>query len=162
MHAVDLTHVIEEQMPVYPGTEGPKLVPANSYAESGFRETCLTMYSHTGTHMAEFILFHTGWSRYWGQAAYYGDYPYITHQVADWLLKTGKKGIGLDTIGLDPIADETLTLHRKLLADDRMVIIENLTNLEQVGDGVVFFCALPLKQADADGAPIRAAVFWAD
>ena len=51
MHAVDLTHVIEEQMPVYPGTEGPKLVPANSYAESGFRETCLTMYSHTGTHM---------------------------------------------------------------------------------------------------------------
>ncbi len=48
MHAVDLTHVIEEQMPVYPGTEGPKLVPANSYAESGFRETCLTMYSHTG------------------------------------------------------------------------------------------------------------------
>ena len=32
---------------------------------------------------AEFILFHTGWSRYWGQAAYYGDYPYITHQVAD-------------------------------------------------------------------------------
>ena len=111
---------------------------------------------------AEFILFHTGWSRYWGQAAYYGDYPYITHQVADWLLKTGKKGIGLDTIGLDPIADETLTLHRKLLADDRMVIIENLTNLEQVGDGVVFFCALPLKQAEADGAPIRAAVFWAD
>ena len=197
MHAVDLTHVIEEQMPVYPGTEGPKLVPANSYAESGFRETCLTMYSHTGTHMdapahlyptgktldvlpitqfsgtavvihcpelqaGERIAMHTGWSRYWGQAAYYGDYPYITHQVADWLLKTGKKGIGLDTIGLDPIADETLTLHRKLLADDRMVIIENLTNLEQVGDGVVFFCALPLKQADADGAPIRAAVFWAD
>ena len=69
--------------------------------------------------------------------------------------------MGCDTIGLDPIADETLTLHRKLLADDRMVIIENLTNLEQVGDGVVFFCALPLKQADADGAPIRAAVFWA-
>ena len=147
MHAVDLTHVIEEQMPVYPGTEGPKLVPANSYAESGFRETCLTMYSHTGTHMdapahlyptgktldvlpitqfsgtavvihcselqageriamhhlrkqweaaerAEFILFHTGWSRYWGQAAYYGDYPYITHQVADWLLKTGKRALG--------------------------------------------------------------------
>ena len=82
--------------------------------------------------------------------------------MADWLLKTGKKGIGLDTIGLDPIADENLTLHRKLLADDRMVIIENLTNLEQVGDGVVFFCALPLKQADADGAPVRAAAFWAD
>ena len=140
MHAVDLTHVIKENMPVYPGTEGPKFVPANRYQESGFRETCLTFYSHTGTHMdapahlyptgktldvlpitqfsgtavvihcpelqageriamrhirkqweaanqAEFILFHTGWSRYWGQPEYFGDYPYITHQVADWLLK---------------------------------------------------------------------------
>ena len=215
MKILDLTHLIEEAMPVYPETEPPKLTPSNTFEQHGFRETLLTMGSHTGTHMdapahlyptgktldvlpitqfsgtavvihcpelqageriamhhlrkqgeaaerAEFILFHTGWSRYWGQAAYYGDYPYITHQVADWLLKTGKKGIGLDTIGLDPIADETLTLHRKLLADDQMVIIENLTNLEQVGDGVVFFCALPLKQADADGAPVRAAVFWAD
>ena len=215
MTVIDLTHTIREDMPVYPGTEQPRLTTACTVSQCGYRETLLHMYSHTGTHMdapahlyptgktldvlpitqfsgtavvihcselqageriamhhlrkqweaaerAEFILFHTGWSRYWGQAAYYGDYPYITHQVADWLLKTGKKGIGLDTIGLDPIADETLTLHRKLLADDRMVIIENLTNLEQVGDGVVFFCALPLKQADADGAPIRAAVFWAD
>ena len=85
----------------------------------------------------------------------------FSDEIDQWVIDA-IKGIGLDTIGLDPIADEALTLHRKLLADDRMVIIENLTNLEQVGDGVVFFCALPLKQADADGAPVRAAAFWAD
>ena len=31
MKAIDLTHIITEDMPVYPGTEPPKLTPANSY-----------------------------------------------------------------------------------------------------------------------------------
>ena len=31
MKAIDLTHIINEDMPVYPGTEPPKLTPANSY-----------------------------------------------------------------------------------------------------------------------------------
>jgi len=51
MRVIDLTHVIEENMPVYPGTEPPKLDPANGYEKDGFRETRLTMFSHTGTHM---------------------------------------------------------------------------------------------------------------
>lgn len=215
MNVVDLTHVITEGMPVYPGTEGPTLTIVNDYAEHGFRETCLTLYSHTGTHMdapahlyptgmpldqlpitrfmgsavvihcselqageritmahirrqwaaasqAEYLLFHTGWSRYWGQPEYFEAYPCITHQVADWLLRTGKKGIGLDTISVDPVADDTLALHKKLLATNQMVIVENLTGLEQVGDGLVWFCAMPLKQAWADGAPVRAAAFWVE
>ncbi len=51
MKVFDLTHVIREDMPVYPGTEKPSLQPANSYAKDGFRETKLCMYSHTGTHI---------------------------------------------------------------------------------------------------------------
>ena len=31
MKVIDLTHTISEDMPVYPGTEQPKLKPANSY-----------------------------------------------------------------------------------------------------------------------------------
>lgn len=46
----DLTHVIKENMPVYPGTERPKLSTANTIEKDGFRETLLQMYSHTGTH----------------------------------------------------------------------------------------------------------------
>lgn len=38
-------------MPVYPGTGTPKLEPANTYEENGFRETLVSFYSHTGTHM---------------------------------------------------------------------------------------------------------------
>lgn len=51
MRVIDLTHVIRDDMPVYPGTERPTLLPANSYAKDGFRETRLSMHSHTGTHI---------------------------------------------------------------------------------------------------------------
>ena len=51
MKIVDLTHTIQNDMPVYPGTELPTLIPANSYDIDGFRETKLCMYSHTGTHI---------------------------------------------------------------------------------------------------------------
>lgn len=209
MTVIDLTHVIAPDMPVYPGTEGPKFLPANSYEQDGFKETLLTIYTHTGTHMdppahlfagrttldafpvsqfvgkavvidctdlseggritmdhiqrqkadaeqAEFVLFHTGWSRYWGTERYFGDYPCITAQVADYLTASGKKGVGLDTISLDPIADTDLTLHKRLFREHDIVIIENLDNLDRIGPGLFTLCALPMRHADADGSPIRA------
>ena len=51
MKVIDLTHVIEEKMPVYPGTETPRLEPANTYEKDGFQETRISMFSHIGTHM---------------------------------------------------------------------------------------------------------------
>lgn len=51
MKVIDLTHVIEEGMPVYPGTETPRLEPANTCEKDGFQETRISMFSHTGTHM---------------------------------------------------------------------------------------------------------------
>ncbi|MEG6520442.1 cyclase family protein [Desulfotomaculum sp. 1211_IL3151] len=215
MRVIDLTHTIYENMPVYPGTDRPKLEVANTYEKNGFRETLLTMFSHTGTHMdapahlfaekttldsfsaeqfigvglvincsnlqegqritmsyiepikekanqAEFILFYTGWDRYWGTSAYFGDYPFITEDVAEYLIRTKKKGVGLDVIGIDPIFDENLTIHRKLFAETDIVIIENLTCLGQVGDELFTFCALPIKYNNSDGAPVRAVAILHD
>ena len=51
MKVIDLTHMIESDMPVYPGTEPPLLEPANTYEKDGFKETRISMFSHTGTHM---------------------------------------------------------------------------------------------------------------
>lgn len=51
MNVIDLTQTISEDMPVYPGTERPKLLPASSYEKDGFKETLITMFSHTGTHI---------------------------------------------------------------------------------------------------------------
>lgn len=208
MNVIDLTHVISPDMPVYPGTEGPKLSPANTYEKDGFKETLLSMYSHTGTHMdapahlfghcstldtlpagqfvgkavvvdcshlgeggkitmddvnrtegadeADFLLFRTGWGRFWGKPEYFGNYPCVTPEVVDFLIATNKKGVGLDTIGLDPIAAADLPLHRQLLITDKTVIIENLNNLDKLPQGLFTFCALPLRYENADGSPIRA------
>lgn len=58
MKTIDLTQLITQAMPVYPGTEPPHLTVANTYETDGFRETLLSFFSHTGTHMdAPFHLF---------------------------------------------------------------------------------------------------------
>lgn len=51
MQFIDLTHLVQEGMPVYPGTEPPSIIGANTLAEHGFREKKITFYSHTGSHV---------------------------------------------------------------------------------------------------------------
>lgn len=212
MRVIDLTHTIAEGMPVYPGTEPPVFRPANTYERDGFRETKISLYTHTGTHMdppahlypdgttldrfppeqfigkalvidcralgegepiteallapygekveaADFLLFCLGWDEKWGADDYFGDYPCVDEQVMDRILRGNYKGIGFDVIGLDPIADENLTRHKKLFAGKDIVNIENLCHLELCGSDLFWFSCFPLKIADSDGSPIRA-VAW--
>jgi len=51
MEVIDLSQKINEGMPVYPGTEGPRLEEATTINKDCFAEKLITMYSHTGTHM---------------------------------------------------------------------------------------------------------------
>lgn len=51
MKIIDLTHPVNESMPMYPGTDAPRLHVAYGYKEFGFVETLISMYSHTGTHI---------------------------------------------------------------------------------------------------------------
>ena len=209
MKIIDLTQKITADMPVYPGTEQPKLTIATTWEGDGFRETLLALYSHTGTHMdapyhifpegipldemeadsfvgkalvidctdveeggiigmeyiekvrpladkAEFLLFYTGWDRFWGKAEYFGEYPVVSLEICQYILDSGKKGVGFDVIGIDPVADGMLTRHKILLKEGKRIIIENLTNLGQAGTELFTFAALPLKYHAADGAPVRA------
>ena len=213
MTVIDLTHVIAPDMPVYPGTEGPKFLPANSYEQDGFKETLLTIYTHTGTHMdapahlfpgrttldafpagqfigkalvidcrmldegqpitmaqltpygelvaqADFLLFNLGWDKRWGTESYFGDYPCIDDRLLEYIISGDYKGIGFDVIGLDPIADENLTRHKKLFEKTDILNIENLTNLEQCGSELFWFGCFPLKLENCDGSPIRAMAWF--
>ena len=209
MRVLDLTHTIAENMPVYPGTETPIFAGANTYEKDGFKETKLTMYTHTGTHMdppahlfagrttldafpasqfigkalviecsdlnegkaitlerilqygkdaenADFLLFHLGWDKRWGTDAYFGDYPCLDDAALDYIIAGDYKGIGFDVIGLDPIADENLTRHKKLFQNKDIVNIENLKDLDKCGKGLFSFSCFPLKLENCDGSPIRA------
>jgi arylformamidase len=51
MEVVDLTHIISESMPVFPGTEPPVIADAFTIERNGFAEKMLQLVSHTGTHI---------------------------------------------------------------------------------------------------------------
>lgn len=48
---IDLSHPLENGMPVYPGTEVPELRVAAAYEKNGFKEMQIKLLSHTGTHL---------------------------------------------------------------------------------------------------------------
>ena len=101
---------------------------------------------------ADFLLFNLGWDKRWGTESYFGDYPCLDDAVMDMILAGDYKGIGFDVIGLDPVADENLTRHKRLFAEKDIVNIENLQNLFS-------FSCFPLRLEDCDGSPVRA-VAW--
>ena len=118
--------------------------------------------SHYGekAEKADFLLFYLGWDQRWGAEDYFNDYPCVEDEVIDFVLETGKKGIGFDVIGIDPVYDLELPRHKRLFQTNQIINIENLKNLGKCGDELFWFFALPLNQIDADGAPIRAVAFW--
>ena len=104
---------------------------------------------------SEFVLIHTGWSRHWGQASYHAGYPVLSGNAADWICGFGLKGLGIDAISVDPPQSPGLPVHRRLL-EQQMILVENLTRLQDLPQSGVTFFALPLRIRDGDGSPVRA------
>ncbi|WP_300465304.1 cyclase family protein [Desulfobacula sp.] len=103
----------------------------------------------------DFLLIHTGWSRYWGTDNYFSNFPVLTPEAAEWVAGIGLKGIGFDAISADSADTRTYPIHKILLGSD-MVIVENLANLDQLHGGAFGFSCFPLYFQQADGSPIRA------
>ncbi len=104
---------------------------------------------------SDFVLLRSGWSRRWGDAAYYTGYPVLSLNAAKWISELDIKGIGLDMISVDPVDSVDLPVH-KIFMRKNILIIENLTNLHKLPEYGFMFCAMPLKYRDSDGAPVRA------
>jgi len=204
---IDLSHVIETGMPVYPGTERPKIEKARSLEVNGYVEHRVTMFTHTGTHVdmpghimaggitldkidisrfvgkaavldftkfkngfitkekfkpykkliskIEFLIIRTGWDKYWGKQRYFKGFPVLDAGAAEWLREFKLKGVGVDTISVDPAESKTIPVHRVLFKNN-FIIVENLTNLGKLGKCVFTFSCLPLKFQNGDGSPVRA------
>jgi kynurenine formamidase len=103
----------------------------------------------------EFVLLHTGCSKYWGLPDYFRKFPVLSRSASLYLSNLRLKGIGIDAPSFDPFESSDLPVHHTLLSAD-MVLVENLTNLGALtGFDFMFFC-LPLKIKDGDGSPVRA------
>jgi arylformamidase len=103
---------------------------------------------------ADFVLFRTGWCRYWGTPQYLGPFPVLSKTAAGWLTTFRLKGIGVDAISVDPLDSADWPVHHILFNND-MTIIENLRFPEGLPNTGIFHC-FPLPVKDADGTPVRA------
>jgi len=104
----------------------------------------------------DYLVLNTGWHKYWGEEKYFSDFPAMSVEAAEWLLNFNLRGIAVDTISIDSIESTTFPIHR-MFFEKGLVAIENLTNLESVGNNIFILNCMPLRLKDADGSPLRAA-----
>lgn len=207
LQVIDLTHLVTNDMPVFPGSEPPEVAQIASVDSSGYNEKQLQLSTHTGTHIdcplhllpgglntstlpagkfvgqgtvidcrnlpepvitaswlklheaqisrADFVILHTGWSRFWGSEAYYAGFPIPDAAGARYLADFALKGLGIDAISFDTIDSDELPVHNVFLSKG-LVLVENLTGLEALPRDGFLFCCLPLKIKNGDGSPVRA------
>jgi kynurenine formamidase len=103
----------------------------------------------------DFVLLSNGWDKFWGRPEYFGMFPLPGNGIFELFCSLGIKGIGIDAISIDPVGSIDLPHHRIVLSK-QLIIIENLTGLNNLpATSFDFFC-FPLNIASGDGSPVRA------
>ena len=99
----------------------------------------------------DILVINTGYYKKYRSSEYYGTYPEITEAFAEKLVEIGVKIVATDTPSPDR---DPFKVHRILLSAE-ILIIENLTNLDELEKIDAFdICALPPK-LDTEAAPVR-------
>jgi arylformamidase len=91
---------------------------------------------------------HVGGDDYWDTAAY------IDSSAAAWIVQHETAVVGMDCITEKP-GSRDFPIHRMLLSHE-IPILENLANLHEVTDPVVWLFAAPVKVENVEAAPVRA------
>jgi arylformamidase len=100
----------------------------------------------------------TGWSRHWRTPAYL-HHPVVDPALAHALVEWEVGLFAVDMLNPDDTSTGASTIHEILLPAG-VLIVENLTGLDQLAAGHVYtFALLPIRLAGLDGAPVRA-VAW--
>ncbi len=100
------------------------------------------------------LLLCTGWSRYWGEDQYYHP-PFVARPLAEILRSKRPALVGIDTLVIDNAGDPTRPAHTLLLRAG-ILIVENLTGLNDLAGETFTFVAVPAKIAGAAAFPVRA------
>jgi kynurenine formamidase len=100
------------------------------------------------------VLFSFGWDRYWGSEEYYS-YPYMSEDLIDYLISSGVKLVGVDTVNVDSTQKPHRPAHSLFLERD-ILVVENLAGLEQLTGKEFRFFAVPLKAKKTAVMPVRA------
>lgn len=104
------------------------------------------------------ILFHTGFSTYWGTDDYYINYPEFDSEIAKALVYSGVRIAGFDS----PSPDKSPFDFHSVFLKDNKFLVENLTNLDKLlGKRNITFMAFPLK-IEAEASLVRAVAYIQD
>jgi kynurenine formamidase len=98
------------------------------------------------------VIVNTGWARRWGTPEYFTDHPRLSSGSAAFLVDCGVHLVGVDMPSVDRLP---FPAHLALLGNG-IVIVENLTNLNEIGSDEFELTVLPLRLAGRDGSPVRA------
>jgi kynurenine formamidase len=102
------------------------------------------------------VLLYTGWDSFYGTKEYYEEHPVVDMDFCTMLLRKRIKLLGMDI----PSPDRYPYDAHKVLLSNKILIAENLTNLDKLLDGKSFeVIAFPLKiKADSSMARVVARV----
>ncbi|QKZ04243.1 cyclase family protein [Pseudomonas eucalypticola] len=100
------------------------------------------------------VLFHTSFDNFFGKPGYDQNPPYISVEVAEWLVEKKAVLVGIDSILVDDVNDgSTIPVHTTLLRNG-IAIAENMTNLSALVDQDAYLTAVP-PRAETGSFPTR-------
>ncbi len=103
-----------------------------------------------------FVIFYTGWSKYWNTPKKYRNdlaFPSVHEDTARLLLERNIAGIGIDTLSPDALGKD-FPVHRIILGAGKY-IVENIANAQNVPPTGAKILVMPMKIKDGTEAPIR-------
>jgi kynurenine formamidase len=74
------------------------------------------------------VLLHTGGDRHWGTDAYAEQAPFLTEEGAEWLAARRPALVGIDSVNIDDLDDQSRPAHTALLGAG-VLVLEHLTAL---------------------------------
>jgi arylformamidase len=101
------------------------------------------------------VLVRTGWDRHWRTDQYLSGHPFLTGDAAEFLRDSGAVLVGIDSLNIDDIADQSRPVHSILLASG-VLIVEHLCNLQSLPSAGFRFSAVPAKVVRFGSWPVRA------
>jgi kynurenine formamidase len=100
------------------------------------------------------ILIVRAWPHEWGGDGFHESRG-LTPDAVGWILEKNIKMFGMDLAGIDDPPNRKRDGHMKLL-EKGIPVVENLINLDKIGQVRFYFIGLPLRLREATGSPIRA------
>lgn len=109
------------------------------------------------------VLIHTGWGRFWTNYDRYKNqdvrgglhFPGCTKAAAEYLVQQRNvRGLGIDTLSIDPGTSKTFDVHHVLNAAGRYAL-ENVAKLDELPATGFYLVVAPIKIEEGTGGPAR-------